>query len=105
MATTTTKAGRWWCGDWAGRANHNWCQIMFDNIAGNMGRWEAGQKETIERDFIQIYRLLFPEAAAISNGLPIKVEEAVPAVKKLVSSTERTVPFCCGQCGLGQGGR
>ena len=38
---------------------------------------EAGQKESIERDYIQIYRLLFGRAASES----IKLEDAVPAVK------------------------
>jgi tetratricopeptide (TPR) repeat protein len=36
---------------------------------------EAGQKESIERDYIQIYRLLFGRAA------PETIEDAVPAVK------------------------
>jgi hypothetical protein len=42
---------------------------------------ETGQKETIERDYIQIYRLLFPEVAVRSHGSSITVEDAAPAVK------------------------
>lgn len=42
---------------------------------------EAGQKETTERDYIQIYRLLFPEVAVRSHGSSITVEDAAPAVK------------------------
>lgn len=43
---------------------------------------EARQKEMIERDYIQIYRLLFPEVAVRrSHGSSITVEDAAPAVK------------------------
>jgi tetratricopeptide (TPR) repeat protein len=40
---------------------------------------EAGQKETIERDYIQIYRLLFGRLATGAGS--VKLEDAVPAVK------------------------
>ena len=41
---------------------------------------EAGQKQTIERDYLQIHRLLFdyPSGSAQST---VKIEDAVPAVK------------------------
>jgi tetratricopeptide (TPR) repeat protein len=40
---------------------------------------EAGQKESIERDYIQIYQLLFGHTA--TKAELIKLEDAVPAVK------------------------
>ena len=40
---------------------------------------EAGQNETIERDYIQIYQLLFGGLA--TGGGAVKLEDAVPAVK------------------------
>lgn len=40
---------------------------------------EAGQKETIERDYLQIYNLLFTNAA--TSGSAVNVEHAISAVK------------------------
>ncbi|KAK3176512.1 hypothetical protein OEA41_007835 [Lepraria neglecta] len=42
---------------------------------------EAGSKESIERDYIQIYRLLYGRQMDIGPGM-VKVEDAVPAVKR-----------------------
>ena len=41
---------------------------------------EAGEKETMERDYIRLYRALFPEVAR-SAGASLKAENAVLAVK------------------------
>lgn len=40
---------------------------------------EAGKKQTLERDFIQIHKLLFPNVAQSDRAIPI--EDAVTAVK------------------------
>ena len=40
---------------------------------------EAGQKESIERDYIQIHRLLFGYTATGAES--VKLQDAVPAVK------------------------
>ena len=46
------------------------------------GFWiEAGSKESIERDYIQIYRLLYGRQTDAGQEM-VKVEEAVPAVKR-----------------------
>ncbi|KAL8719781.1 MAG: hypothetical protein Q9181_008020 [Wetmoreana brouardii] len=42
---------------------------------------EAGSKETIERDYIQVYRLLYGRQTDAGQGI-VKVEDAVPAVKR-----------------------
>ncbi len=42
---------------------------------------EAGSKESIERDYIQIYRLLYSRQVDIGHEI-VKVEDAVPAVKR-----------------------
>ena len=42
---------------------------------------EAGSKESIERDYIQIYRLLYSRQMDTGPGM-VKVEDAVPAVKR-----------------------
>ena len=42
---------------------------------------EAGSKESIERDYIQIYRLLYSRQVDIGHEM-VKVEDAVPAVKR-----------------------
>jgi tetratricopeptide (TPR) repeat protein len=42
---------------------------------------EAGQKDTIERDYIQIYRFLYPEVAR-SSGSSITLEDALPSIKR-----------------------
>ena len=42
---------------------------------------EAGSKESIERDYIQIYRLLYGRQIDAGPGM-VKVEDAVPAVKR-----------------------
>jgi tetratricopeptide (TPR) repeat protein len=41
---------------------------------------EAGQKESIERDFLQIYRQLFDRPLTVAQEL-LKMEDVVPAVK------------------------
>ena len=48
---------------------------------------EAGSKESIERDYIQIYRLLYGSQMDIGPGI-VKVEDAVPAVKRWFHSCE-----------------
>ena len=42
---------------------------------------EAGSKESIERDYVQIYRLLYGRQIDTGPGI-VKVEDAVPAVKR-----------------------
>ena len=42
---------------------------------------EAGSKETVERDFVQIYRLLYGHQIGAGQEI-VKVEDAVPAVKR-----------------------
>jgi tetratricopeptide (TPR) repeat protein len=42
---------------------------------------EAGSKESIERDYVQIYRLLYNRQMDAGPGI-VKVEDAVPAVKR-----------------------
>ena len=42
---------------------------------------EAGSKESIERDYIQIYRLLYSRQVDIGHEM-VRVEDAVPAVKR-----------------------
>ena len=42
---------------------------------------EAGSKETMERDYVQLYRLLYGRQAAIDQWV-VKVEDAVLAVKR-----------------------
>ena len=42
---------------------------------------EAGSKESIERDYIQIHRLLYSHQVDIGHEM-VKVEDAVPAVKR-----------------------
>ena len=42
---------------------------------------EAGSKESIERDYVQIYRLLYGRQMDAGPGM-VKVEDAVPAVKR-----------------------
>lgn len=42
---------------------------------------EAGSKESIERDYIQIYRLLYSRQIDVGYEM-VKVEDAVPAVKR-----------------------
>ncbi|KEF54989.1 uncharacterized protein A1O9_08641 [Exophiala aquamarina CBS 119918] len=49
---------------------------------------EAGQKETIERDYIQIFKQLFPKLARSSRS-SINPEEAVPAVKSWFKQQHR----------------
>ncbi|KAK3167771.1 hypothetical protein OEA41_004217 [Lepraria neglecta] len=41
---------------------------------------EAGSKESIQRDYIQIYRLLYGRPLSVGQEI-VKVEDAVPAVK------------------------
>ncbi|KAI4167531.1 MAG: hypothetical protein LQ343_007129 [Gyalolechia ehrenbergii] len=48
---------------------------------------EAGSKETIERDYVQIYQLLYGRQADIGQAI-VKVEEAVPAVKRWFQGRE-----------------
>ncbi|KAL9607188.1 MAG: hypothetical protein Q9167_007873, partial [Letrouitia subvulpina] len=48
---------------------------------------EAESKETIERDYIQIYRLLYGRQTG-SGQETVKVEDAVPAVKRWFNSRE-----------------
>lgn len=42
---------------------------------------EAGSNESIERDYIQIYRLIYSHQVDIGHEM-VKVEDAVPAVKR-----------------------
>ena len=42
---------------------------------------EAGSKKSIERDYVQIYRLLYSRQVDIGHEI-VKVEDAVPAVKR-----------------------
>ena len=48
---------------------------------------EAGSKETIERDYVQIYRLLYGRQTDAGQEI-VKVEDAVPAVKRWFQSRE-----------------
>ncbi|KAL9001661.1 MAG: hypothetical protein Q9188_005374 [Gyalolechia gomerana] len=48
---------------------------------------EAGSKETIERDYVQIYQLLYGRQADAGQAI-VKVEEAVPAVKRWFQGRE-----------------
>lgn len=48
---------------------------------------EAGSKETIERDYVQIYRLLYGRQTDASPEI-VKVEDAVPAVKRWFQGRE-----------------
>ncbi len=48
---------------------------------------EAGSKESIERDYIQIYRLLYSRQMDAGHEM-VKVEDAVPAVKRWFHSHE-----------------
>ena len=48
---------------------------------------EAGSKESIERDYIQIYRLLYGRPLGVGQEM-VKVEDAVPAVKQWFHSHE-----------------
>ena len=41
---------------------------------------EAGSKESIQRDYIQIYRLLYGRPLGVGQQM-VKVEDAVPVVK------------------------
>ncbi|KAI9715703.1 MAG: hypothetical protein M1812_005855 [Candelaria pacifica] len=43
---------------------------------------EAGTKESIERDYVQIYRLLYGARQMDAGHEIVKVEDAVPAVKR-----------------------
>ena len=42
---------------------------------------EAGKKETIERDFIRLYRALFPDVVGSNNDTSITLDDAVTGVK------------------------
>ncbi|KAI4113691.1 MAG: hypothetical protein LQ338_008128 [Usnochroma carphineum] len=48
---------------------------------------EAGSKETIERDYVQIYRLLYSRRIDADQEI-VKVEDAVPAVKSWFQGRE-----------------
>jgi len=48
---------------------------------------EAGSKESIERDYVQIYRLLYGRLIDAGHGI-VKVEDAVPAVKRWFQGRE-----------------
>lgn len=48
---------------------------------------EAGSKETIERDYVHIYRLLYDRQTDPSQEI-VKVEDAVPAVKRWFQGRE-----------------
>ncbi len=48
---------------------------------------EAGSKESIERDYIQIYRLLYSRQMDAGQEM-VKVEDAVPAIKRWFHSHE-----------------
>ena len=52
---------------------------------------EAGSNESIERDYIQIYRLLYSRQADIGHEM-VKVEDAVPAVKRWFHGREGRWP-------------
>ena len=48
---------------------------------------EAGSKESIQRDYLQIYRLLYGRPLGVGQEM-VKVEDAVPAVKQWFHSHE-----------------
>ena len=50
---------------------------------------QAGEKATIERDFIRIYRILFPENAGSADDKTIALDDAVFAVKEWFNRQER----------------
>jgi hypothetical protein len=52
---------------------------------------EAGQKETIERDYFQIYRLLFPEVAVTGGGSSTTVKDASLIGDYLIGASLRGV--------------
>ncbi|KAK3174783.1 hypothetical protein OEA41_002029 [Lepraria neglecta] len=65
-------------------------QLILDYLRKHRGDYtatfwiEAGRKESVERDFLQIYRLLF-NRGAVSEGESIKAEDAVSDVKRWFS--------------------
>ena len=65
-------------------------QLILDYLQKHRGDYkatfwiEAARRESIERDFLQIYRLLY-NRRVVSDGENIKVEDAVLDVKRWFS--------------------
>lgn len=65
------------------RASRSWCSTTSKSTEDYRAVFwiEAGSKETIERDYIQIYSLLFDRSTGAGQET-VKVKDAVPAVKR-----------------------
>ena len=62
-------------------------QLMLSHIRNHRQDYEAvfwvqaGQKATIERDFIRIHRMLFPQIISTAGDGSIALDDAIPAIK------------------------
>ena len=68
-------------------------QLVLNYVRGHRQEYagvfwiEAGSKETLARDYVQIYGLLYGRAASTGQDL-VKLEDAVPAIQRWFQSRQ-----------------